>query len=418
MAFNIVHYSQQDPQWKNEKISGGPDTIGYIGCALTCLAMYSSGWGFPETPSSLNKKLIANGGFIDELIVWGAISKFHPQVKSTGLGLYTNTNAPIAQIDASLAAGQPIIVEVDYSPDAGLQTHWVILYAKKDNDYLMLDPWPYPPDNQEVTVMSRFSHGQPLQRTIKAIAWYQSSTGDAVPVPAPTVPPTTTPPTTTPPATTPPTTSPPTTTPSPTPVGTDLMLQVIPAATAGIKLHTQASQDSVANYAEMPGVPLQVIEDKTGAVAKIGQNGQWIYIQDPSGHQGYVAGWYVEKSAAPVPTTTPQPAPAPTPPTTPPATPTPSTPTPAPPAPPPAGGPQRIQVVVLNSVGASGLTVRQQPSPGGSAVNLEKAGARLTVIEPADTAIPKIGVTGKWVAVKATNNQRGYVMAQYIALKQ
>ncbi len=186
---------------------------------------------------------------------------------------------------------------------------------------------------------------------------------------------------------------------------------MIAAATAGIKLHTQASQDSVANYAEMPGVPLNVIEDKTGALAKIGQSGQWIHVQDPNGHQGYVAGWYVEKSAVTTPTPTPQPAPAPTPPG--PSTP----PTPAPGTPPPASGPQRIQVVVLNSVGASGLTVRQQPSPGGSAVNIEKAGARLTVIEPADTATPKIGVAGQWVAVKASNNQRGYVMAQYITVE-
>ena len=46
MAFNLVRYSQQDPQWKNIKIGHGPDTIGYIGCALTSLAMYSSSWGF------------------------------------------------------------------------------------------------------------------------------------------------------------------------------------------------------------------------------------------------------------------------------------------------------------------------------------------------------------------------------------
>jgi hypothetical protein len=77
-----------------------------------------------------------------------------------------------------------------------------------------------------------------------------------------------------------------------------------------------------------------------------------------------------------------------------------------------------MQVMVINSVGSSGLVVRQQPSPGGTAVNIEKAGARLTVIEPASTATPKVGKAGQWVAVKATNNQRGYVMAQYIKLIQ
>ncbi len=397
MAFNIVRYSQQDPQWKNNIIGSGPDTIGYVGCTLTSVAMYSSGWGYSETPGTLNQKLIANGGFSDELIRWGAISQIHQQIKFMNLNL--DANAPIAQINASLAAGQPVIVEVDFSPAAGLQTHWVVLYAQQGNDYLMLDPWPYPPDSQDVTLMSRFSHGQPLQHTIKAVAFYQSSTGGPVPAPTPG-------------GSTP--TTPPTTTPLPTPVVTDLMVEVIATATAGIKLHTQPSQDSIANYAEMPGVALNVIEDKTGALAKIGQNGQWIYVQDPQGHQGYVAGWFVKKSGATPPTPTPQPAPAPSPAPSP----TPSTPPPAPGTPPPASGPQRLQVVVLNSVGSGGLRVRQQPSPGGTTVNVEKAGARLTVIEPADTAIPKIGVVGQWVAVKATNNQRGYVMAQYIQLKQ
>ena len=163
----------------------------------------------------------------------------------------------------------------------------------------------------------------------------------------------------------------------------------------------------------MPGVPLNVIEAKAGALAKIGQNNQWISVQDPQGHQGYVAAWLVQQSAATTPST---PAPTPQPVPTTPSTPT-TTPDPTPEAPPPTGEPQRIQVLVVN-VGSSGLTVRQQPSPGGSRVNIEILGAKLTVLEPASTALPKIGVTGQWVAVKATNNQRGYVMAQYIKLIQ
>lgn len=489
MAFNLVRYSQQDPQWKGKVLGGGPDTIGYIGCALTCVAMYSSGWGYTETPDTLNQKLTGNGGYVNEAIVWGAISKFYPKIKSTGLTLCTNIDAPLAQIDSSLAVGQPVIVEVDFSPAAGLQTHWVVLYAKQGNDYLMLDPWPYPSDTQPVTLMSRFSHGQTLLRTIKAVAWYQCSIGSPVPNPIPPTPPAPTPPTP----------------PLPSPVVTDLVIQVVPNATAGIKLHTQASADSISNYAEMPGVPLNVIEAKAGALTKIGQNNQWIYVQDPQGHQGFVAAWLVQKSAATTPTPPPQPvpapptgdlviqvvatatagiklhtqasadsnanyaempgvpltviedkagamtkigqngrwinvrdpqghqgyvaawlvqqsvtttpAPAPQPAPTPPSTPTPA-PDPGPETPPPSGEPQRLQVTVLNSVGKSGLTVRQQPSPGGSAVNIEKAGARLTVIEPASTATPKIGKAGQWLAVKATNNQRGYVMAQYVQLKQ
>ncbi len=77
-----------------------------------------------------------------------------------------------------------------------------------------------------------------------------------------------------------------------------------------------------------------------------------------------------------------------------------------------------MQVVVVQSVGSAGLAVRQQPSPGADKVHDEKAGARLTVIESPGTALPKIGRVGQWLAVKATNNQRGYVMAQYVQLRQ
>jgi hypothetical protein len=373
MAFTLVRYSQQDPAWKNNLIAHGPDTIGYIGCALTCVAMYSSGWGYTETPATLNLKLASHGGYVHEAIVWGAITQFHPKIRSTGLTLCMTTDAPLAQIDASIAAGQPVIVEVDYSPEAGLQTHWLLVYGKKDNDYLVQDPWPCPPEVQPVTLLSRYGHGQPLRRAIKAVAWFMCDAGEPIPP-----------------------------TPPPAPVNTDLVLQPLPTATAGIKLRNAPSADALADYAEMPGMLLSVIEEKAGALAKLGQMDQWIYVRDPNGHQGWVAAWYVQ--VAPVPAPTPPPAP----------TPVPST----PPAPktPPASEPRRMQVVVLDSVGKGGLAVRQQPSLGSDKVNNEKAGARLTVVEPPDVARTKIGVAGQWLGIKATNNKRGYVMAQYVKL--
>ncbi len=393
MAFNLVRYSQQDPQWKNNKIGGGPDTIGYIGCALTSTAMLVSGWGYEETPDTLNKKLTAIGGFIDEAIVWSKVTSIHPQIQSTGLTICQNSAAPLSQIDDSLAAGQPVVVEVDYSPDAGLQTHWVLVYAKQGNDYLIQDPWPNPPETNQVTLMSRFSQGQPLQRAIKAVAWYVCTAG-ATPAPSSTPGGSTT--------TTPSTSMPPA-------VETDLVVVVMASATAGLRLHTQASADSPANFAEMPGTQLNVIEDKTGALAKIGVNNQWIYVRDPNGNQGYVAAWYVEKSAAaaPAPGSTPEPAPAPTP----------STP-PAPTAPPPSSAPQKFQVIVSTTLAPGGLRLRKVPSLGGALVAVEHPGAALTVIEPSNSALPKIGVSGQWIAVRDDNGLRGYVAAQYVQLSQ
>jgi peptidase C39-like protein len=362
MAFSLVRYSQQDPRWKDEPLGNGNDTIGRIGCALTSVAMLSSGWGFSETPDTLNRKLKDAGGFIKQAIVWGAVSKLYPSLRCTGLTICGNSTAPLSDIGGSLDSGQPLIVEVDFSPAAGLQTHWVLLYRRIDNDYLMLDPWPYPADTGQVNLSWRYSHGRNLQRAIKAIAWYECSSAGPLPQPKP----------------------------GPLPVETDLYVWPLASVTAGLRLHPEPRIDSPASYAEMPGVRLNVIEEKQGALAKIGQQGQWIRIRDPQGRQGYVAAWYVEQVPAD--------APAPT------------------PIPPPASEPKKFQVSVLKSVGPLGLAVRETPSPGGSKVNIEKPGTRLTVIEPASTGMPKIGVVGQWLAIKATNNKRGYVAAQYVQL--
>ena len=97
--------------------------------------------------------------------------------------LQSDTDAPLSQIDASLAKGQPVLVEVDSSPKAGLQTHWVVLYKKQGDDYLMLDPWPHPAESgQEVQLLPRYSHGKPLKKSITAAVFYecvQTGSGDA-----------------------------------------------------------------------------------------------------------------------------------------------------------------------------------------------------------------------------------------------
>ena len=65
----------------------------------------------------------------------------------------------------------------------------------------------------------------------------------------------------------------------------------------------------------------------------------------------------------------------------------------------------------MQSVGRLGLAVRAAPSRGAAKINVEKGGARLTVLEPASTGLPKIGKAGQWLAIKATNNKPGYVDA-------
>jgi len=356
MPFSIVRYSQQDPRWKDDTVGRGRGSMGDIGCAVASVAMYASGWGFIETPGTLNQKLKSVGGFVNQAIVWSAVNRIHPQIRCNALTLCESSPAPIDQIRDSVAGGQPVIVEVDFSPAKGLQTHWVVLYSKLGNDFLMLDPWPFPSDTGEVTLTSRFAHGRNLQRSILAVAWYQCS-ADA------------------PPAET-------------SPAVTDLYVWPLPSVTAGLRLRPTPSLTETAIYAEMPGVRLNVVEDKAGALAKIGKEGEWIRVRDPNGHEGYVAAWYVEAVPSEAPPVTP--------------------------VPPPASEPRKFQVAVLRSVGALGLAVRDSPSRGAAKINVEKAGNRLTVLEPASSGLPKIGKAGQWLAIKATNNKPGYVAAEYV----
>jgi hypothetical protein len=367
MAFNLVRYSQQDPQWKSSKIGNSSDTIGHVGCALTSVAMYASGWGFAETPQSLNKKLASAGGFYGAAIVWDAISKFHPQIRNKGVTLCRDSDAPLAEIDASLASGQPVLVEVDNSPAAGPQTHWVVLYEKKGLDYLMLDPWPYPVDDQPVLLRGRYSYGKPLKRTITAVSWYEYGGGGAQP-PA---------------------------------VETNLFVQVLASATAGLRLRAAPNLEAPTLTYESAGARLHVIEAEAAAQAKIGVANQWVRVRDPQELEGYVAAWYLEKAASAEPSP-----------------PIPSTPPPpTPPAPVPEPDLQKLDVLVSKTVGTAGLRLRKFPSVFGALVAIERAGARLTVLEKPEKAKVKVGRVGQWLNVRDPNGRRGYVMAQYVQFR-
>jgi len=271
MSFSLVNYSQQDPAWKAVKIGSSSETIGHVGCALTSVAMLVSGHGYPETPKTLNAKLKSRGGYVDAAIIWGAVTSTYTQIVYRNLVLCRDTAAPLSRIDASIAAGQPVVVEVDSSPKAGLQTHWVALYKKQGEDYLMLDPWPYPTESgQEVLLTSRYSHGKALKQSITAVVFYecvQSGSGDTGDT-----------------ATTKPA--------SPTEPGTYVKIPV--SVEAGLRLRTAPTTASNTVIIEPPGATLRIVEQVDAATPKIGVYDQWIEVRDSQGREGYVAAWYVE----------------------------------------------------------------------------------------------------------------------------
>lgn len=363
MAFKPVRYSQQAPQWKDEKLGFSKLSIGKAGCAVTCLAMLLSGYSYVETPSSLNRKLRQVNGFYDAAVVWSAINYLQPAVRWKDIILCRDSEAPLSAINEALASGNVVLAEVDSSPAPGLQTHWVVIYGRKGDDYLILDPWPYPSDAEEVTLLERYGQGRPLKRAISAVVFYEHQAGI-------------------------------------TPQAGHFYVRVSSQALAGLRLRAAASLDSETLSIEAADTLLEVLEPEATARAKVGKQGEWLNVRNAKNMQGYVAAWFVEwvgEGTAPAPGHQPEPAPMPS---------------PEPPSPP---APAEIRMFVrVKNLAAAGLRLREKPSYAGTVLNIEKPGARLRVLEPIETARSKIGKAGAWLEVKGTNNRRGFVMALYV----
>src|SRR6266540_769386 len=385
MAFNLVYLSQQDPKWKNDTLgfaTDPKDTIGYVGCALTSVSMLVSGYGFAETPQSLNQKLKAKQGFVNSGIRWDVVNQVHPEVRLRSNVPCEGVDAPLGQIDDWLAAGHPVVVRVDASPNPGLQWHYVLLYAREGDDYLMLDPWPYKPGTATKDyLMKRYSQGMPLRHAIQQVLFYEVS-GSGGPITPPSSGTTTTPSTQ------------PTTAPTP---GSGVYARVMDSVTWGLNIRSSTDTSSMANLVISVPAGTQLMLLDANDAAKIGQNSQWVRVREPGGKEGFAAAWYLEKAGGSTPstTTTPTPSPVneaptststtpvPTPASTPSTTPTttPSTPTETP--------KDKLTLVVSDAVGTSGLRLRKTPSMGGTLVMVLKAGTKLTVVEPVSKAKDK-----------------------------
>jgi hypothetical protein len=364
MSFTPNYLSQRDPRWKDEQLGfDNTITIGTDGCALTSLTMLVNGYGFNETPSTVNQKLKAmgaGGGFIGGLVIWGSLTRSFPKIVYQNIIQWNNPPAVLDSIDTSIAAGQPVVVEVDRSPSPGLQNHWVVLYGKQGSDYLMLDPWPYPTDSGPTTLIGRYGFGRQPQEFILAAVWYL------------TVGPST---------------------PSAPPSGAGFYVQVPITLVTGLNLRSSPSVSGTLITRESAGSWLKVLESAAAAQAKIGVQDQWLNVLDPQGNSGYVAAWYIQSSSGqPAPAPSPQPSPAPAP--------QPSSPT--------------GLTVVVSSQATAGIRMRDQPNLNGKTVAIESAGAILTVLEASATAQAKIGQQDQWLNVKDGSGNTGYVAAWFV----
>jgi len=340
--------------------------------------MILNGIGYNETPETVNEKMKKAGGFQGAFFIPSVLPFVWPNCAYRDMQPCENSPAPIAQIDAAVAQGKPVILQVDWNKQAGIQTHFVLVKEKKGDDYVLYDPYKYGGDgpDKEVLLTTRYKYnGATLAKEISAVLWFDSYSASPPEPPKKTK----------------------------VPVPADRF--TIYCAEDDLAMRAEPNIGGYLWKRLLNGTELISLEPKTTAKAKIGVNGQWINVQDPEGDQGYVAAWYVSetKGGSPAPATSTPASTSTTSTTTKPASTTPA----APVKPIPAGA--------LAFVPTEELAFRSQPNIAPETlIRRIPVTEQLICIEPADFAIPKVGVVGKWIKVRDSKGTEGFVAAWYV----
>src|SRR5512139_309754 len=175
--FKTQNLYQNDEKWKNTKLGNSNETIGGWGCLLTSATMMLNGIGYNETPESVNDKMKKAGGFQGALFIPSVMPMIWPNVVYRDMQPCESSPAPIAQIDAAVAAGRPVILQVDWNKQVGIQTHFVLVKDKKGNDYVLYDPYKYAGDGpeKEVLLTQRYKYnGARIDSEISAVMWFDT----------------------------------------------------------------------------------------------------------------------------------------------------------------------------------------------------------------------------------------------------
>jgi hypothetical protein len=379
--FKTQNLYQNDEKWKNTKLGHSNETIGGWGCLVTSVTMMLNGMGYNETPETVNEKMKGKGGFQGAFFIPSMLPYTYPSLIYSGIQPCESSPAPIGQIDAALAAGKPVILQVDWNKQAGIQTHFVLVKEKKGDDYVLYDPYKYGGDgpDKEVLLTKRYKYnGATLETEISAALWFDGNIPPSPPEPK--------------------------------------MVQVPKDALKlyvmedNLALRADASMGGYLWKRMIAGSELLSLDDAATTKAKLGQQGQWVHVQDSSGQQGYTAAWYVSDSKEPSPTpplAAPQPASTPS-----------TTPAPAASAPTPVASPApKVPVPpgAMELIPTAELAFRAQPViADNTLIRRAPPTEKFISLEPADQTIKKVGVTGQWINVQDSSGKQGYVAAWYV----
>ncbi len=236
--------------------------------------MIANGFGFTETPATLNEKLKSlglNQGFFGPLIGWFGVPRALPDLKLNKLIDCRQVPAPLGEVDAVLAAGKPVLVELDMSPGSGFQNHWVVIYAKQGNDYLIHDPWPVPAENS-ASLMQRYGFAGTTAQVITYIVLFDNPNFT------------------------------PGSQPTPTPKPEQLVIVVNNApdivAVGGLALRDQPTAAGSVIKMRLPvGAVVTPLEGNDAIRQKVGVFNQWLNVKTGDGSNGWIAAWLVTSRA-------------------------------------------------------------------------------------------------------------------------
>jgi len=158
-VIDVPLMSQKDPRWSGMRLgtAASTSTIGGYGCLLTCASMLCSHLGHATTPPLLNTAMVRVNGYANgNLWKWWSLPLVYPDLEVRDWVNCEKVPAPLERIDNALAAGNPVIVMVDYRPGGTIQMHFVLIVGKSGDDYVINDPI----DGKQVSFRSRY--GDPV----------------------------------------------------------------------------------------------------------------------------------------------------------------------------------------------------------------------------------------------------------------
>jgi hypothetical protein len=371
--------SQRDPRWKDLPLGFSNLTIGSDGCTLTSITMIANGFGYTETPATLNDKLksLGNGrGLLDARMVWAGPPRVLPDLRLVKI-LHSVDDTSMSAIDDALARGKPVLIELDRSPSPNFQNHWVVIFNKQGDDYLIYDPWTIPTRESESLITKYGFSGSPAQIIRRAI--FYDNPNFNPPPPGSNAP--------------------------PKPIEEELFVIINDNPDiwefGGVPLREQPTSNSRSLKRIKSDEKLRVLEPAMQARDKIGIWLEWIHVRADDGLQGYVAAWlvhleyeveepkedpsFVPESAVALPVIE------------------------------RIQQPLRRNKIVSVDRSAKNAKLRQTP-PRGKILASLKPGDLLEVIEPASDLAARVNKRGQWMRVRVQQGETGFVSSAFVSM--